>query len=90
MATWRTLLLSRVNYFNEDPDTLLCWLSKEELDREFDESRLQPSSVLALAWTTNLVYLLFVYDGFRTVWALPRNPTIGSTTDPSFPKRADK
>lgn len=82
MTCWRNLLLRVIHLCEEDPSTLVCTLSNQELDVEFDDGYGDIEGLPFAAWTTNYVYFPLCYDGSEWVGYAHRNPTESATQYP--------
>jgi hypothetical protein len=80
-TTWRKEM---DDMFKDESDSwdkvVLCTLSDDELDREFDDGYGGEEGLPFTIWTEEYVYFPVCYDGSEWVGRVPRNPN-GKATE---------
>jgi hypothetical protein len=74
MTTWKELLESAFKITGDSLDEVVCTLSKDELQIEFDDSHGMPEGKPFTAWSRNYVYFPACYDSKEWIDWVSRNP----------------
>lgn len=79
MTTWRKAIY-RERVDNEDStSSIICTLTEEQLDIEFDDGYGGTNGLPFTAWTDNYVYFPLQYNGSEWCGSVRRNPCDVST-----------
>jgi len=73
-TTWREEIAGAMLGSGDKSSTLICTLSKEELEAPFDNGFGQTEGVPFTAWTDDFVYFPIEYDGSEWCGSVARNP----------------
>jgi hypothetical protein len=71
--SWRTMI-EEERKAQDDVEIMICTLSEQELDREFDPDSCGCEGKPFFAWSDLRVYFATAYDGEETVGSVPRHP----------------
>ena len=74
MTTWKKGLKEAFKQNKEDYSKMITTLSKEELEREFNDEYGETQGTPFTAWGEKYVYFPIQYDGSEWVGCAPRNP----------------
>lgn len=78
-TTWRKEIEGAMLGSGDKCTTLICTLSKEELELPFDNGFGQTKGAPFTAWTDDYVYFPIEYDGSEWCGSVPRNPNGNAT-----------